>query len=544
MKSGDYSNDIKSDIKKYNHLKLQIALKMERTRNSFILAKLTLFCGLGTTYPILKISSLFIILVMSIFSAKAQDNTVRKENNPNILFIVVDDLRPELGCYGKPQIKSPNIDRLAKTGVVFKNAYCNYPVCGPSRASLLSGIYPSQKRFIGWDCSQDEAVPGIVSLPMHFKNNGYLTISLGKIYNNFGDGKGSWDKEWRPPTTTTQFWDYQSSESIRIHEARSVEWAKDTSIHNFDNLPHKRGPAFEKPDVPDLAYMDGRIANRALEELQDLKSSSKPFFLAVGFHKPHLPFNAPQKYWDMYNEKDILLPSNRFFPKDAPDAARSNWGELRGYDGIPREGLLNTNTALKLIHGYYACVSYVDAQIGLILNELENLGLASNTIVVLLGDNGWFLGEHNLWCKSTNFENAFHVPLIIKVPWKVHGLKTEALVDFLDIYPTLCKLANLSLPVHVQGKSFVPLLNAPNQQWEDTIFCRSEGETIITKTHAYTEWINYSTGKVYSRMLYDHENDPEENINIAEVSKNRRLIEELQKALHNHLKERDKITIP
>lgn len=516
---------------------------MERMINLFMLIKLTSFCERGIYY-ISKISSLFIVLLMSIFSAEAQNNTVRKENSPNILLIVVDDLRPELGCYGKNKIKSPNIDRLAKTGIVFKNAYCNYPVCGPSRASLLSGVYPSQKRFIGWNCSQDEAVPGIVSLPMHFKNNGYLTISLGKIYNNFGDGKGSWDKEWRPPTTTTQFWDYQSSESIKIHEERSMEWAKDTSIRNFDNLPHKRGPAFEKPDVSDLTYMDGRIANRALEELQDLKSSSKPFFLAVGFHKPHLPFNAPQKYWDMYNKKDILLSSNCFFPKDAPDAAMSNWSELRGYNGIPKEGQLDTNTALTLIHGYYACVSYVDAQIGLILNELENLGLASNTIIVVLGDHGWFLGEHNLWCKSTNFEKAFHVPLIIKVPGKVHGAETKALVDFLDIYPSLCEIANLSLPIHLQGKSFASLLDDPGQPWKDNVFCRSGGETIITETHAYTEWINDKTGQPYARMLYDHRSDPEENENIADKPENKKLIKALREKLYRHLKTRDSLIIP
>lgn len=475
---------------------------------------------------------------------QASKSNIPEQKMPNILFIAVDDLRPELGCYGKADIRSPNIDRLAKTGIVFKNAFCNFPVSGPSRASLLSGIYPSQSRFIKWNCSQDEELPGIVSLPMHFKNNNYRTVSLGKIYNNFGDAMGSWDYEWRPPATTTQFWDYQSAESIRIHEERSIDWINNTSVRNFENLPHTRGPAFEHPDVPDNAYMDGKIAGKAIDELQNLKNSSQPFFLAVGFHKPHLPFNAPGRYWDMYDHHKIKLPLNNQFSKDAPDAAISYWSELRGYSGIPQKGPLVDSTALNLIHGYYACISYVDAQIGLVLNALEDLGLSENTIVILWGDHGWFLGEHGFWCKNSNFKKALQSPLIIRVPGKKADIRTEALVDFLDIYPTLCDFAGLSKPVHLQGKSFAALIDDPEQPWKEEIFCRCSGETILTKTHAYTEWLSYETMQPHARMLYDHRSDPEENINISEKSENKELIKKLHDKLINHIKRRDKILDP
>jgi arylsulfatase A-like enzyme len=278
--------------------------------------------------------------------------------------------------------------------------------------------------------------------------------------------------------------------------------------------------------------------------LQYLQNSGEPFFLAVGFYKPHLPFNAPIKYWDLYDPEEIHLPENYFFPEDAPDAARFNWGELRNYHGIPKKGPVPDSNALKLIHGYYACVSYVDAQIGKVLDALEGLGLADNTIIVLWGDHGWFLGEHGFWSKHCNFKRAAHSPLIIKVPWKDSGKKSEALVEFVDIYPTLCELSGLSLPYHLQGESFVPLLDDPEQPWKEAIFFRRSGETVITETHAYTEWINYETGEVWARMLYDHRIDPEENINVAELPENKKLVESLHNKLHEHMKSRDELIIP
>ncbi len=480
-------------------------------------------------------------IVMFYSKVRAQDK-VRNHDKSNVLFIVVDDLRPELGCYGNPVIKSPNIDRLAKSGIIFTNAYVNCPVCGPSRSSLLSGIYPSNNRFVEWNCSQDHDIPGVVSLPMHFKNNDYQTVSLGKVYNNFDDGNGSWNKVWRAPITTTE-WDYQSKKGIQIFEELNIARYRDAAIRNNNNLP-KRGLSFEKPDVPDIAYQDGRVANRAIDELQNFQNSSEPFFLAVGFYKPHLPFNAPQKYWDMYDQQGINLAVNGALPKDAPDAAMFNWAELRTFYGIPQKGALADSTAKSLIHGYYACVSYVDAQIGKVLNELEDLGLAENTIVILCGDNGWFLGEHGFWSKHSNFERAAHVPLIVKVPWMKPGKKTEALVEFVDIYPTLCELFGLKLPFHLQGKSFVPLIEDSDLPWKEAVFYRiGEGETILTNTHAYTEWINIKTGKTYARMLYDHRSDPDENINVCELPENSNIVKFLHEKLTYHIKDRDNLII-
>ena len=462
-------------------------------------------------------------------------NKLAKPDKPNVLFIAVDDLRPELGCYGKNHIKSPNIDRLANSGIIFKNAYCSYPSCGPSRASLLSGLYPNYNRFVGWNCWQDKDVPGVVSLPMHFRNNDYTTISLGKIYNvgNFDDGRGSWDKRWVPPRTTTEWGDYQSAEGIRSYEENRKKGLS-------------RGAPYESPDVPDITYMDGRIAQKAIEELQAFKNSSEPFFLAVGFLKPHLPFNAPKKYWDMYDEEDIEMPSNNYFPKDVPKAADYGWR----FDahGIPRP--LTETTFRNLMHGYYACVSYVDAQIGLVLNALESLELADNTIVVFWGDHGYLLGEHDFWGKHCSYELGPHAPLIVKVPWEKSAKKTEALIEFIDIYPSLCEIAGLPKPFHLQGKSFVPLMTDPDQPWKEAVFYKTghspkqAGETILTKTHAYTEWYDSHKGEPYARMLFDHRVDPEENVNVAELHENKDIVKTLREKLHAHMKERDIITIP
>lgn len=461
---------------------------------------------------------------------------------PNILFIMVDDLRPELGCYNQSYIISPNIDRLARMGQLFTNAYVNYPVCGPSRATLLSGLYASRTRFLSWNCSQDEDVHGIVSLPMHFKNHHYKTVSLGKVYNNFEDGKGSWDEVWRPAVTTA-VWDYQTRDGIKVFEDLNAEREQDIEVRNNSNLP-RRGLAYEQADVPDVAYMDGRIASEAIERLQEFKTNSQSFFLAVGFQKPHLPFNAPRKYWDMYDEKKIRMPRNADRPRDAPDASMHNYSELRAYYGIPKTDPISDSLGVKLIHGYYACVSYVDSQIGRVLNELENLGLDDNTIVVLWGDHGWQLGEHGLWCKHANYRTSLQIPLIFKVPYKSGGIQQTALVESVDIFPTLCDLAGLSKPFHLQGKSFAPLLDNPQMGGKDAIFSRSPlaGETIITRTHSYTEFFD-SVGKVRTMMLYDLTVDSQENINVAGRPENKQLIKNLGERLHRHISERDIISL-
>lgn len=451
-----------------------------------------------------------------------------QQQKTNVLFIAVDDLRPELECYGKTHIKSPNIDKLSGAGLTFNRSYCNIPVCGASRASILSGIRPNRHRFLNYDCWQDKDVPGVVSLPMHFKNNGYKTVSLGKVYHHSTDGQGSWHKVWSPPSKGGSWRDYVTQENIQL-----------------DTGNRTRGNPYEKADVPDDAYKDGKIANQAIAELESFKEKNEPFFLAVGFLKPHLPFNAPSRYWEMYDEDEINLADNPFKPKNAPDQAMHNFGELRAYNDIPETGPVDDEMALKLVHGYYACVSYTDAQIGKVMDALEELGLAENTVVILWGDHGWNLGDHGLWCKHCNFETALKTPLIIRAPEKAQNITTDALVEYVDVYPTLCELAGLEKPFHLQGKSLVPLFNDPEQPWKEAVFCRwIKGETMVTKSHTYTEWFDDNSGKRTARMLYDLNTDPKENVNISELAENAELVQKLSNALEKHIVERDQLIIP
>ncbi|MFV0268978.1 MAG: sulfatase [Draconibacterium sp.] len=470
---------------------------------------------------------LFFLLVTLSFSGFTGAQNTQK---PNVLFIVVDDLRPEIGCYGHPQIKSPNIDKLAEGGLVFNRAYCNIPVCGASRASVLSGIRPNRHRFVNYRLFLDKEVPGVVSLPMHFKNNGYYTASLGKVFHEIKDGKGSWSETpWFPKGGWTGGQYYVLPESVK----RAKE--------NDD-----KGPAYEAAEGPDTIYPDGVIAEEAIHRLQDFSKNNQPFFLAVGFLKPHLPFNAPKKYWDLYDYNNIKLPVYREKPKDAPDQCMHNFGELRDhYNDMPAEGPLNEELSKKLIQGYYACVSYTDAQVGKVLDELDRLGMAENTIVILWGDHGWHLDEHGLWCKHCNFEKVLHAPVIVRAPGKKQDIKTDALVEYVDIYPSVCELAGLTKPFHVQGKSFVPLMEDPAQPWKTEAFCRwVKGETIVTRDHTYTEWFDDNSGDVVARMLYDLKTDPEETINISEKAANKELVEQLSGKLKKHMDERDEIILP
>lgn len=454
-----------------------------------------------------------------------------QDQKPNVLFIAVDDLRPELGCYGQSHIKSPNIDKLAESGLTFNRSYCNIPVCGASRASILSGIRPNRHRFLSYSTWQDKDVPGVVSLPMHFKNNGYHTVSLGKIYHHKEDGKGSWSETpWAPRGEWKGWQAYVEPESHKIIKPG----------------PHGiSGPSFESPEAPDHIYPDGLVAEEAMRQLQQLKNNEQPFFLAVGFLKPHLPFSSPQKYWDMYDFDEIELPNNMQKPENAPEESMHNFGELRNYADVPDQGPMEEEFMRKLIHGYYACVSYTDAQIGKVLNELERLELAKNTIVVLWGDHGWHLGEHALWCKHCNFEKVLHTPLILRAPGKKKGIETDALVEFVDVYPSLCELAGLNKPFHLQGKSFVPLTENPALPWKDAVYSRwIRGETIVTQTHTYTEWVGDENGDVYSNMLYDLEQDPEETVDVSGKPENKNLVNELSQKLQNHIAQRDTLNIP
>jgi iduronate 2-sulfatase len=432
---------------------------------------------------------------------------------PNVLFLVVDDLRPQLGCYGHKQMLSPNIDHLASEGVLFTRSYCQVPVCGASRASLLTGVRPTRDRFISYDVWAEKDLPGALNLPKHFKNSGYHTISNGKVFHHSNDCRDSWSEApWRPKGPWRNY--------LLEENKKLAQKEKDG-----------RGPAYESADVPDNAYFDGMIADKAVSDLKRLADMDKPFFLALGFLKPHLPFNAPKKYWDLYKREKIDLADNPFRPKGAPDVALHNWGELRAYVGIPQKGPLSDELARTLIHGYYACVSYTDAQIGRVLSELDRLGLRKNTIVILWGDHGWNLGEHGLWCKHCNFETSLHSPLIVTAPGIKGPVTSNALTEYIDIYPSLSELCNLPLPAHLQGKSFVPLMKNPNLVWKEAVFSRYYyGDSVKTDRYRYTEWRG-KNGQVYARMLYDHKTDPHENVNISELPQNKAIVEKLSKLL-------------
>ena len=441
---------------------------------------------------------------------------------PNVLFIVVDDLRPQLGCYGRTQTLSPNIDGLAASGVTFTRAFCQIPVCGASRASLLKGARPTRERFINyysWACKD---MPEAVSLPAHFKQCGYATSSVGKVYHHNEDETESWSvAPWRPTGDWFGNWrSYVSEESREILKRRRDAGKEDA-----------RGPAYEAADVADNAYPDGCVADKAIDELRRLSKGEEPFFLAAGFFKPHLPFNAPLKYWEMYDREKVALAPNPDRPEGAPDAAMHNWGELRQYFDIPAEGPLTDEMARTLVHGYYACVSYTDAQIGKVLAELDALGLGDDTIVVFWGDHGWQLGEHGLWCKHCNFMTSLNAPLIVRAPGKLRGATSGRLAEFVDVYPTLCDLAGLEMPPHLEGRSLVPLLDDANVPWRRAAFSRyQKADTVATERHVYTEYTD--GGEMLGRMLYDHDADPDENVNIAGASENEKVVAELRETLH------------
>jgi iduronate 2-sulfatase len=457
----------------------------------------------------MKHAGLFFLILLALTQITSCSNIQQEEKpKPNILFIAVDDLRPELNLYGESHIKSPHIDKLGEESLVFNRAYCNVPTCGASRASLLTGARPTRFRYLGARTMKDEDNQDVVSLPMLLKNNGYTTISNGKIYDNSSDDSLAWNEIWKPGGK----YGYATEEYRKIRE---------------NTL---RGMPMENTDVPDSAYRDGKITLKALDDLRKLKDDGKPFFLAVGFHKPHLPFAAPRKYWDMYNRSEITLPANYLQPETTPQEAFHNYGELRNYETIPKSGHLDEALALELIHGYYACVSFIDAQIGMLMQELENLKLSENTVVVFWGDHGWNLGNHMLWCKHCTFESSLRVPLMVKVPGQTNGHVTNEITELLDLYPGLCDLTGIEKPGHLEGESFVPLMKGEKRHKNYAVSKFRDAVILIEGNLFYTEWTD-DNGTAYARMLFDHETDPLELNNLAEKEEYKATVNRLSKKL-------------
>jgi arylsulfatase A-like enzyme len=418
---------------------------------------------------------------------------------PNVLFIAVDDLRPEIFCFGVEKMVTPNLDRLAERGVKFDRAYCNIAVCGASRASLMKGLRPTPTRFTSYLTWAEKDASDVPSLPMVFKQNGYHTASNGKVYHHLTDDAEAWcQPSWRP-NKSSLWW--------ALEENRQLAAGGET-----------RGPAYEEADQPDNVYPDHLICDKTLTDMRFLAKQDKPFFLACGFYRPHLPFVAPKKYWDLYPTDAVTLPDNMFFPRDLPQAFNYTWGEMRAYHGIPKQGPVSDDTARQLIRGYHACVSLVDAQVGRLLDELEKLGVAENTIIVLWGDHGWQLGEHGFWCKHTNFEVASRAPLLIAAPGVEGGRVCRRIVEYIDIYPTLCDLAGLSKPQHLQGMSMRPLLADVDAEHKEAVVTRhGGGDAVRTDGYRYMEMrTKGGRGELQGAGMFDLERDPEENQNVAE----------------------------
>lgn len=404
---------------------------------------------------------LFFSLVGTLLPLAAQER-------PNVLFISIDDLRPELGCYGSPIAKSRHMDRLAAEGLQFNRAYCQEAICAPSRASLLTGFRPDVTGLTHNYVRLEETMPDALTLPQYFKENGYETFYTGKIFHR-GDGeKNSWslkpDPRWLDVPRPAGFAD---PANLKLKMDRMAEMTAKYGESAKRGLGS--GPAYEGADVPDTGYGDGFDTALAIETMKRVVAKGeKPFFMGLGFKKPHLNWTAPKKYWDMYDPADIKLATQTEGPEGGAQMGLHASFELRVRAGIPKYGPIGDDLSRTLLHAYYACISYVDAQIGLAIKALEELGIRENTLIIVWSDHGWHLGEMGIWGKATNYEIGTRVPMILWTPdQKVRGKGTDALVELIDIYPTLCELAGLAVAKELPGRSLKPLLDDPDQPWRE-----------------------------------------------------------------------------
>lgn len=426
---------------------------------------------------------------------------------PNVLFIASDDLRMNVGCFGDSVAKTPNIDRLAKRSMLFDRAYCQQALCNPSRASLLTGLRPDTVQVWNLTTHFREILPGVVTLPQYFMKHGYFTQDVGKIFHNWRTEIHGDPDSWSVPAV--MHFATHSSDVPQIDGGTlPPDW---TTVRQATAL-----------DVPDEAYFDGRIATLAVQALKDINRRDQPFFLAVGFWKPHAPFNPPKRYWDMYRREDIPTLRNPAPPHGVPSIALHDSGEGLAKDGSTPERIQ------ELRHGYYAATTFMDAQLGRVIDELDRLGLADNTIIVFWSDHGFHLGEHGLWGKTSNFELDAHVPLLISVPgMKQAGKRTDSLVELVDLYPTLVDLCGLPSKSGLEGSSLRAILDNPAATVSEYAFTQhprpahmevpgeAMGYSVCDKRYRYTEWREWSTGKVLAAELYDHDRDPDEMVNIV-----------------------------
>lgn len=451
----------------------------------------------------------------------------------NVLFIACDDLRNDLGCYGDTLAKTPHLDRLARRGVLFDRAYCQQALCNPSRASVLTGLRPDTLRVWNLSTHFRDVHPDLVTLPQHFMQHGYHAASIGKIFHNWGHALRGDPASWSVPQ--------------RMHFAS--HYADTPLTDGQRDWPPPLGPRqrLECLDVPDDAYFDGQVASAAVRTLGELAESPAPFFLAVGFWKPHLPFNAPKRWWDLYDPGSIPLAKHREWPEATPREAWHNGRELpESEPGAP----VPDDQARQLRHGYLAAVSYLDAQIGRVLEALEQLRLTDQTVVVVWSDHGFHLGERGLWCKTSNFELDARVPLIFAGPGIVQGGTARGLVELIDIYPTLVELGGLpspDSPLRLEGRSLVPILRDPSQPGKPAAITQHPrppyygkgqpelmGISARTENWRVTQWRDWATGAVMASELYDHRTDPDEVVNLADNPAYAQILAQQQRLLPPH----------
>lgn len=455
---------------------------------------------------LLALLSLLVSASTTLNATESQKET----RHPNVLLICIDDLKPRIGCYGDPLAQTPSMDRLAKRGVLFERAYCNQAVCSPSRNALLVGLRPQSLGIYDLPTNFRKGSPNAVSLPQHFKANGYFTQSFGKIFHvghGNTDDAASWSTEsYKPKGRNYQLADNQKA------------------VNSKDGT---KAAAFESADAPEELYNDWNIAQAAIEAMTEKSKSDQPWLMAVGFLKPHLPFVAPKKYWDLYDPNKIELAAYQQAPDGAPAYAPQNSGELRAYSNMPNQGPIPDSLQRELIHGYLASVSFTDHQIGRLLSRLDQLGLTESTIVVLWGDHGWHLGDHGMWCKHSNYEQATRIPVIVSAPGKAQGAASKSMIESVDIYPTLCELAGIDTPSLLDGKSFAGVLDKPSQSHRGhtiQVYPRSKqgvgqvlGRSIRTDRYRLVQWKAWDAPEQSSDWeLYDYQTDPLETKNLAD----------------------------
>lgn len=501
------------------------------------------------------------VCVFAFLLSGCNNESQEETSKRNILFISIDDLRPTLGVYDDPFAVTPNLDQFAAEGMTFRNTYCQAAVCAPSRASLMTGLRPDSTRV--WHLGDEfrKINPATVTMPQFFHQNDYHTVNIGKIFHNYMPDSVSWDEpDLRPAQFVRDNWLNRDGETFYVNEEiQKSQVIKRDSLLKLRPIRYadgwNTGPAWEMADVHDSLYYDGAQTELTKRTLTRLAKMDKPFYLGLGFFRPHLPFAAPKKYWDLYDSETLPLPKSPDIPAGAPIFTMNSMYELRHYDnfnhiGHPTDYKMNADTARILKHGYYASVSYVDALFGQLVSHLKEIGIYNNTIIIVFGDHGWKLGDQNSWGKMTNYNIDLKVPMMVRYPdQEKRGVQTFAITELVDVFPSLLELAGIEVPDYLQGHSFVPLLENPDLTWKKAAFSqfhrrpkvtpdggRYMGYSINTDKYHYIEWYTWDhiageRGDFVTSELFDSVSDSNETTNLYENEDYNDVVEELSDQL-------------